>query len=478
MVPSEILSVGIDIGTSTSQVIFSRLLVDNMADYFSAPRISIVGKELVYKSRVHITPLKTPILLDGEGVRRIVEEEYRRAGMTPKDLDTGAVIITGESARKENAATVTEQLSGFAGEFVVSTAGPDLEAIIAGKGSGAYQYSLDQNCSVVNFDIGGGTTNIVIFDEGRVVGKGCFDIGGRLVRLEPDFTVSSVSPAVKHIAAQLGIDLQVGKKTTENDLTTITDKMADLLAQTVGLAPREPLLNLVETPNSTRLEIPRQAVEYFCFSGGVADCMQMSEGDVLRYGDIGVLLGRSIGKHPLFQRQRQLPASETIRATVVGAGTYTTSISGSTIAYSPQLFPLKNLPVLKLNEAEQQRCFEGDLPWLLEKERWFVGQSDCDHFILAMPGKMDPDYREVKTLARCIVEAGDRILPPGKPILVVLEQDMAKALGFSMRGCASERRKVAAIDNIAVEANDFVDIGRPLMDGLVVPVIVKTLVFG
>ncbi|MBR4304346.1 MAG: ethanolamine ammonia-lyase reactivating factor EutA, partial [Clostridia bacterium] len=115
--PSHILSVGIDIGTSTTQVIFSRLLMDNMADYFSAPRISIVGKELVYKSPVHLTPLKTPVLIDGEGVRRIVEDEYRKAEFTPADVDTGAVIITGESARKENAAEVTAQLSGFAGEF-------------------------------------------------------------------------------------------------------------------------------------------------------------------------------------------------------------------------------------------------------------------------------------------------------------------------------------------------------------------------
>ncbi|MBO7275813.1 MAG: ethanolamine ammonia-lyase reactivating factor EutA, partial [Clostridia bacterium] len=180
--PSEILSVGIDIGTSTTQVIFSRLLVDNMADYFSAPRISIVSKELLYKSEVHLTPLRDSSTLDGEGVRRIVEQEYRRAGISPGDLHTGAVIITGESARKDNAAAVTEQLSGFAGEFVVSTAGPDLESIIAAKGSGAFQYSIDRECSVINLDIGGGTTNIAVFDCGRAVAKGCLDIGGRLIR--------------------------------------------------------------------------------------------------------------------------------------------------------------------------------------------------------------------------------------------------------------------------------------------------------
>ena len=130
---SSILSVGIDIGTSTTQVIFSRITMDNMAGYFSAPRIAITGKELIYKSKIHFTPLKTPVLLDGDGVRDIVAAEFAQAGFRPEDVDTGAVIITGESARKENAAVVLEKLSSFAGEFVVSTAGPDLESVIAGK---------------------------------------------------------------------------------------------------------------------------------------------------------------------------------------------------------------------------------------------------------------------------------------------------------------------------------------------------------
>lgn len=475
--PSEILSVGIDIGTSTTQVIFSRLLVDNMADYFSAPRISIVSKELLYKSEVHITPLRDSSTLDGEGVRRIVEQEYRRAGISPGDLHTGAVIITGESARKDNAAAVTEQLSGFAGEFVVSTAGPDLESIIAAKGSGAYQYSIDRECSVINLDIGGGTTNIAMFDCGRAVAKGCLDIGGRLIRLKDDLTVTYLSPSAQRIADSLGLTLREGQKTTPNALRAVTDKMADLLAQAIGLQDREPLFESVRTLSSTDLSLSRKA-DYLCFSGGVADCIYTPDDDILRYGDIGVLLGASIRSHPLISACRQLPAGETIRATVVGAGTYTTSISGSTIAYSSLLFPLKNIPVLKLDEQEQEHCINGDREWLEQKARWFMDQSDTDHFILAMQGKADPDYTEIKKLAGCIADALSPILPDTKPILVVLEHDMAKALGFALRACVDGRRKVAAIDGISVEVNDFVDIGRPLMDGLVVPVIVKTLVFG
>ena len=155
MASEEMLSVGIDIGTSTTQVIFSKLTMENTASYFSVPRVSIVDKELVYQSRIYRTPLRDRIFLDGEGIGEIVAKEFDSAGVSPSDTRTGAVIITGESARKENASIVLEQLSGFAGEFVVSTAGPDLEAIVAGKGSGAQQYAKVNGCYTANLDIGG-----------------------------------------------------------------------------------------------------------------------------------------------------------------------------------------------------------------------------------------------------------------------------------------------------------------------------------
>lgn len=192
---AQILSVGIDIGTSTTQLVFSRIEMDNTAGYFTAPRIAITGKEILYKSQVYFTPLKTQTLIDADAVREIVAQEFRNAGYSPADTQTGAVIITGESARKENSASVLQALSDFAGEFVVSTAGPDLESIIAGKGSGAWQYSIDNDCTVVNLDIGGGTSNIVFFNAGDTQGKICLDVGGRLIRLGTDQKMNQKEPS-------------------------------------------------------------------------------------------------------------------------------------------------------------------------------------------------------------------------------------------------------------------------------------------
>ena len=296
---ADLLSVGIDIGTTTTQLIFSKIKMENTTGYFAVPRISIVDKEILYHSEVHLTPLLTETLIDSDGVREIVAQEYQKAGIVPSSVDTGAVIITGESARKENARAVMERLSAFAGEFVVSTAGPDLESVIAGKGSGAWAYSLDHHCEAVNLDIGGGTTNIVVFSEGDVIAKGCFDIGGRLIRVE-NGRITHISPSAKLVAESLGLSVQVGNAADAAQLSKITDRMAELLAESLGLLPKSALLDAVTTNNSTPLTYrtkPKTAVFY---SGGVANRIEPLSAEPFPYGDIGALLGASVFRGTLF----------------------------------------------------------------------------------------------------------------------------------------------------------------------------------
>ena len=473
---ASILSVGVDIGTSTTQVIFSRIDMENTGGYFSVPRVSIVDKQVIFKSPVYLTPLKTPVLIDGTAVRELVAGAYREAGYTPADVNTGAVIITGESARKENAAEVLRQLSDFAGEFVVSTAGPDLESIIAGKGSGAYQYSMDNGCTAVNLDIGGGTTNIVMFKDGEVIAKGCLDIGGRLIRLEKDLTVTYISPAAQAVADAVGVEIAIGRRTSYEALERITDKMADLLAQALFAQPQEELLSRIRTPESSWFDV-REPIRAICFSGGVADCIA-HQPDGIPYGDIGALLGRSIARGMLMKRFPCISGTETIRATVVGAGTYTTTISGSTIDYAPGLLPMKNIPALKLNAREQAACFADVSGELSHQLRWFMEQSAADLAAVAMTGERDPDYAAVRRAAECLAREMDAALPDGKPLIVILEHDMAKVLGMAMRRVLQGRRRVICIDGIKVEQGDYVDLGRPVLDGLVIPIVVKTLLFG
>ena len=192
-----LLSVGIDIGTSTTQLVASRLTLENRAAPFSVPRIAITGREVVYRSGIHFTPLLSDSVIDAAGVRDIVAGEYREAGLRREEVETGAVIITGETARKENAREVLSALSDFAGDFVVATAGPDLESILAARGAGADEYSREHGCELLHFDIGGGTSNGALFLSGALKDTCCLDIGGRLIKVAEDGTVTYRSPALE-----------------------------------------------------------------------------------------------------------------------------------------------------------------------------------------------------------------------------------------------------------------------------------------
>ena len=474
-----ILSVGIDVGTSTTQVVFSKLQMDNAGGYFSVPRVAIVDKEVVYKSEVYMTPLKTDVLIDTDALRDIVAAEFRKAGYRPEDTDSGAVIITGESARKENSDAVLKSLSDFAGDFVVSAAGPDMESLIAGKGSGAWQYSMDHHCRVANLDIGGGTTNVVLFEDGETLARGCLDIGGRLICMNPQGIITKVSPAAAVMAQAAGVSVSVGDRCDELKLTAVTRQMAAALNAYLGVGTKDidAILRQIKTPGSSDFPVPEKVQAVF-FSGGVADLIYHESADTWAYGDIGVLLGRAIRESRLFTDFQKMEPGETIRATVVGAGTYTTTISGSTITYSDDIFPLKNIPVIKLDEELQEACFAGETEPVIRRIQWVLGQNDEEHFILAMPGKRNPGYTEMKRAAASIRQIMDRVQPPGEPILLVIESDIAKAMGQMIRQQPDLKRQVVAIDSSHVEDGEYVDMGKPMMNGMVIPVVVKTLIFG
>lgn len=479
MVP-DILSVGIDIGTSTTQVIFSKLTMENTSGYFTVPRVSIIDKKVVYKSDVYITPLYNEVMIDTDKVRDIVASEFAKAGFTPADTSSGAVIITGESARKENSDAVLQKLSDFAGDFVVSAAGPDMESVIAGKGSGAYEYSMKNNCVVANFDIGGGTTNIVVFDDGKTVARGCYDIGGRLICIAPDMRVIKLSPSAARVAKTCGVHIHVGEKTKLEDLEKIAGKMTEVLCAVISGTKDRQLLALMEdlkTPGSSVLDFDGK-LDAVSFSGGVAEAIYEKKADAFEFGDIGIILGQAVKKSSLTKDFSLILSKEMIRATVIGAGTYTTTISGSTITYTDHLFPIKNIPVMRLDKAAEEACYHGKSELLKERIRWFMLQNGTDFMIMSMEGLDNPSYVQIRQAAEAIAAAAFECFGGDKPIIAVVEKDMAKALGQLIQRCFNGRRPVIVIDSIHAEDGDYVDMGHPVMNGMVIPVVVKTLIFG
>lgn len=473
----KILSVGIDIGTSTTQVIFSQITLENMASGFTVPKINIIDKEVIYKSDIYFTPLISQTKIDGEKVKKIVEAEYKKAKISKEEVSTGAVIITGETARKENASLISEQLSDLAGDFVVATAGPDLESIIAGKGAGADQLSKSKNAVVINFDIGGGTTNIAVFDSGRVLATACFDIGGRLITFDQDKKITYVSKKIKKLASEIGIKIKVGLVLNNSELEKIAAKMADILAKIVKFELKDELYQYLITNHDLDQEFE---IDYLSFSGGVADYIGQKDEKVnlFKYNDLGIILAQKITESDLFQNHKIVKADETIRATVVGAGSHTTDISGSTINYTADIFPLKNIPIVKITKSEEAQEFNDLVATIQRKLDWFDLEDESQTVALALSGKKNFSFKEINCLAEIIIKGMSSILDKKFPLIVILENDAAKVLGQTISRLLGSKENIVSLDSIVVNNGDYLDIGKPLAKGKVVPVIIKTLIFG
>lgn len=463
----QILSVGIDIGTSTTQLVISRLTLLNRANPFSVPRVEIGEREVIYRSEISFTPLLDERTIDAAGVRDIVEREYRRSGFDKSEVQTGAVIITGETARKENARQVLESLAGFAGDFVVATAGPDLESILAARGAHADEYSREKKTRVLHFDIGGGTSNLALYENGELTATGCFDVGGRLIKVDGQGRITYVTDKLKAKFPHL----REGAAITAADLRPVIDALVKALEQAAGLSVGEEM-EYFRTADTRWM--PCDKVDCCSFSGGVADCIFDPPGDDFPYGDIGVLLGRAIASSS-FRTREMRRGSETIRATVVGAGAHATEISGSTVYYRGVTFPLKNIPILKLTAREE----EGDEDTLAQaiesKLRWFAEEGGGQRTALGLRGWSSPPYVRIMTLARGVARGLAGPVKRGDFPILVMERDMAKTLGQALAGLVDG--PILSLDGISVENGDYIDIGAPVAGGSVLPVVIKTLVF-
>ena len=445
----KLLSIGLDVGTTTTQLIVSELTVENKGNAFSVPEMVIGGRKLLYQSPVTFTPLISGELVDGEKIARWVEQQYAAAGITKQQVDTGAVIITGETSRKENARQVLTWLSGFAGDFVVATAGPDLESVLSAKGAGATEYSAKTGKTVLHMDIGGGTSNLSYVENGRITATGCLNVGGRLIKMNEHGEITYISPVLEGLCF-----LCVGDRPTESQLKQVTDTLAKALCMAAGTMPETELLCKLTTKENQGVWTPRKA-EVISFSGGVADCIE-TEAEPFAFGDLGVLLGRSIRESPLCQGAYRL-GEQTIRATVIGAGCHSAQLSGSTVFVGGVTLPKKNLPVAMLS-----------MPLTAEAVKNAYAPFDTDTVALALRGYPSPTYEQVQGLAELLVQgSGDREL------LVCLETDMAKALGHAIR-LLSPHRPCLCIDRVKLQNESFLDIGSPI--GPALPVVVKTLV--
>jgi ethanolamine utilization protein EutA len=474
----DLLSVGVDVGTTTTQIIFSRLNLQDVSRPGQIPRIDITDRKVIYQSPIVFTPLIDSETIDADRLNQIVRQEYAAAGINPNQVETGAVIITGETAKKKNADEILRALSGLAGDFVVSVAGPNVESLIAGKGAGAADYSQKNYAVVTNVDIGGGSANSATFRTGNLIGAAAMNYGGRILEIEHSTgRVRYIAEPARYILDDIGLRLDAsrGDAPSLEDLRLFADRMADMTVELIEGTSSSLAQKIYLTPPVG--ESGRGSV--LMFSGGVGHYYYnpipiSSVSDVTRHDDVGPLLAESLRNHPVLNTYTIVPPAETVRATVLGASTQTVTLSGSTIWAERELLPLKNVPVTRptLPESLEPAAVSSSIAEAVR--RWDVDLA-TDPFAVALELDRSLDYESLTLLATGLKDFADT-MPNDRPLIAIIERDYAQALGQTVKGL-DPARSLLVIDQVGLSEGDYIDIGTPLMDGRVVPLSVKTLIF-
>jgi ethanolamine utilization protein EutA len=469
-------SVGIDIGSSGTQVVFSRVKLRRMGEDLSS-RYFVVSRETLFQSPVALTPYQSETRIDEAGLGKIIDDAYSAANLHPDNIDTGAVILTGEALRRENAEGIAAILADQGGEFVCATAGHHMESMLAAYGSGAARVSRDSGKRILNIDIGGGTTKLAIVEKGKVQATAAVHLGGRLLVVDQDRKLTRLDPAGRYLARQAGFEWKIGDRVELEQLREVAHWMADALVSLLGQGAVpgniEQLRLTDPLPDSGK-------IDGVMFSGGVGEYVYQNE--TRSFGDMGLHFGDAIRARieaDAFPFQ-VLPAGECIRATALGASEYSVQLSGNTIYISSpvDLLPRRNLQVL------QPTCELGE-----EIDPDQVAAAIRKHFTafdlvegeaevaLAFRWTGRPSYQRISAFGRGIAKALANTIAQEKPLYIILDGDLAQSLGAFMREELEIKSEIMVIDGVVLLDFDYIDLGRIRIPSLTVPVTVKSLVF-
>ena len=464
-------SIGVDIGTSTTEIIISNICISTKQGNSLLPVTSIDQVQIVYRSPVFFTPLNKNGMIDFDEIKENVRFSLNQSGIPKENIDTGAVIITGETARKENALQVNNTLSEYLGDFVVATAGAKLESVLAARGAGICEESKKINKKILNLDIGGGTLNAAVFDKGELVQTFAMDIGGRLIRYDSDMRITYISDRIRFIIDEKSLPITLGKSVQWETLERLCESLADDCLQACGL---KKITQEAKRLYITEFVVP-EGIDFFTVSGGVGacmcDCSDCGDTDLLferalKFGDIGPILGQKLKKALTpFDKQLLIP-KERIMATVIGAGNHTLTVSGNTVGFDEKILPIRNIPIIKSDVSPENWCH------LAEKTVPLMAIYEDDVPALGINGKRSPTYTELKILAAQIVQLYKM---KSGAIIILMQEDFAKALYQVMRLQTDCAKPVICLDGIDFERGDYIDIGKPV--GHAVPIVIKTLLY-
>jgi len=463
-------SVGIDIGSSTSHLVFSRLVLERLDN-----RYVVATREVVHESEILLTPYTDDATIDARSLGAFIDRQYRLAGMSPGEIDTGALILTGVAVRRANARAIAELFASQAGKFVSISAGDALEATLAAFGSGAAARSIRESARVMNVDVGGGTSKIAVCEGGEVVEMTAADIGARVLAFDGEGRVKRIEEAGRRFAGEVGLVLEVGEKPPADHLDAMAERMADrlfeMLSQSALSKETHALLRLDPLRNDRRPDA-------VTFSGGVSEYIYGRESAA--FGDLGPLLARAILARTKNWGPRIEPSDQGIRATVIGASQYTIQVSGSTIFVSPQnILPLRNVPVITPDLPLDEDMLDigkiaGAVQTALRRLDLHEGERPV---ALCYRWRKSATFARLDVFCRGIAAGLAKGLARGLPLVLVGEGDVGGLIGIHCREETRVANAIVSIDGIVLKEFDFIDIGALLDSSGAVPVVIKSLVF-
>ena len=465
-----ILSVGIDVGSSTSHLIFSKLTLKRESSFFNmSNRFILVNREIIYEGNIIFTPLLDRFTIDIEAVIEFCHDEYKKAKLTPEMIKTGAVIVTGETAKKQNAAEIVKRLSTESGKFVSASAGPHFESLLGAMGSGAADLSREKQNTILNVDIGGGTSNLSISSKGDVISTSCINVGGRLLGIDDNFRIWRIDGPSEVVMEALSMNYKIDDIIPEEDVRIIAREYAKALLEVMRGPATNTIAKKLMMTEDIDFSIP---IDEISFSGGVAEMIYDKNGGTT-YNDIGMYLAEEI---KILMSELNLPLIEPenkIRATVIGAGAFSLSVSGSTCYYDENIkLPILNVPVVPVNMDLREENLKEKVDLALKN---FDMKEGEDIFVLYFKDLINPN--DLLKFAKEIEKSLPNSVANEKLILIILGFDGAKMLGITLRNETSIKNNIFCLDELNLEAGDWIDIGAPLKDGEAFPVTIKSLVF-
>ena len=467
----ELRTVGIDIGSSTSHLLFAKITLQRQSQGLSS-RFLVVDRQVIWRSPIMLTPFLADGTIDAEQLARFIHGAYEQAGFDRSEIDSGAVILTGEAIKRRNARAIDELFADEAGKFVCATAGHVLEARLAAHGSGAVRLSKQRGKCLLHVDIGGGTTKLTLIDNGVALASAAFAVGGRLLATDSDGRWTRVDDSARLVADELGLATDPQTLADPSVRQAIVRRLAAVAADHIVGAPLDRLGAALQLTDP----LPRTAEPTaFTFSGGVSEYIFSHEDR--EFGDIALPLARELAAE--LNRRTTLPLvdpGQRIRATVIGASQFTVQVSGKTIYLSdPAMLPVHNIPVVHVGRAA-----EDDPDGLADAIRRGLQQMDLTpqaRVAIAFSWRGDPEYSRLAAAGRGIVAA---VAPQGEraePLFLMIEGDIGKTLGQILHHELDLPGPLVSIDGVSLQDLDYVDVGEMMSPPGVVPVVIKSLLF-